>query len=123
MTGALVWAGVAAAGGMAALGRLHLTVALARLAGSRLPWGTLAANALATAGAGAVAALDPGRVPHALVALGLLGSLSTFSTWMLEAHRMAARGRVGAAALNLLVMAAAGAAAAAAGYGVAAAVA
>lgn len=38
---------------------------------------------------------------YSLVATGLLGSYTTFSTWMFDSHRLARTGRRGAAALNL----------------------
>jgi CrcB protein len=38
---------------------------------------------------------------YSLVATGLLGSYTTFSTWVFDSHRLARGGRGGAAALNL----------------------
>jgi CrcB protein len=39
---------------------------------------------------------------YRLVATGLLGAYTTFSTWMFDSHRQGTGGRRGAAALNLV---------------------
>jgi fluoride exporter len=51
-----------------------------------------------------------------LTGAATLGSYTTFSTWMLESHRLAEDGELGLAAANLVVSLLAGVAAAAAGW-------
>lgn len=98
-----VWGAVGALGALGALARFILDVAVARRLAGDFPWGTTTVNMAGALLAGVVsgAALDgDGRT---VLAVGLLGSFSTFSTWMLESHRLAEEGRTGLAGLNLLV--------------------
>jgi len=73
-----LWAGVAALGGLGAVLRL---LAVAR------PGGLLALNVAGALAAGAVVGAAPGADVLVLVAGGLLGALTTFSTWMSHATR------------------------------------
>jgi len=90
-------------GGAAACARFAVDAAItARSArGDRFPLGILAVNLGGAFALGVVvgAALHGDRL--SLIATGLLGSYTTFSTWMLDSHRLARDGRRGAAALNL----------------------
>jgi fluoride exporter len=90
-------------GGAGACARFAIDTAItARTArGRRFPFGILAVNLSGAFLLGVVAgaALHGDRL--SLIAIGLLGSYTTFSTWMLDTHRLARDGRRGAAALNL----------------------
>ena len=90
-------------GGAAACARFAVDAAItARAAPERpLPLGILAVNLSGAFLLGVVvgAALHGDRLT--LVATGLLGSYTTFSTWMFDSHRLARDGRRGHAALNL----------------------
>ncbi len=77
MTPAL-WAGVALLGGLGAVLRV---LALAR------PGGLLRVNVAGALAAGALAGAAPGPDVLVLAAGGLLGALTTFSTWMSDAAR------------------------------------
>jgi fluoride exporter len=97
---------VALLGGAGACARFAVDTAItARTArgarGARFPLGILAVNLSGAFLLGVVAgaALHGDRL--SLIATGLLGSYTTFSTWMLDTHRLARDGRRGAAALNL----------------------
>lgn len=96
-----VWIGVAALGGLGALGRFLLDGFVAERSGGGFPWGTFAVN---LSGAFALGVLT-GAALHgdalALAGGGALGSYSTFSTWMLETDRSVEDGRVLAAVLNV----------------------
>jgi fluoride exporter len=117
VSGPLLYTGVALLGGLGALGRLHIGVLVVHRLGRRFPWGTLAANLIAAAGAGiALGIVGADGTALALVGVGLLGSLSTFSTWMLDTLRLAEIGRRRAAGLNLALPLVAGAGVAAAGW-------
>ena len=88
------WAGVAALVGVGAIARFLLDGAVSARAGTGFPWGTLAVNATGSFVLGAVGT-------SVLLGTGLLGAYTTFSTWMLETHRLAEDGRWRPAVLNV----------------------
>jgi CrcB protein len=100
---ALLVVGIGVLGGIGAIARFLLDGAVsARVAGG-FPWGTLAVNLTGAFAlgllVGAVLEADALR----LAGTGLLGSFTTFSTWMLESHRLGEDGRLRAGAANFLV--------------------
>ena len=103
----MVWVAVAALGGVGAMARFLFDAFVSERSGRELPIGTLAVN---VTGAFALGALGPG---HLLAGTALLGSYTTFSTWMLESHRLGEDGRtralLGNIALSLALGLAAGA--------------
>jgi CrcB protein len=101
-----LWAGVAVLGGLGAVLRV---LALAR------PGGLLAVNVAGALAAGVLAGSASGPDILVLAGGGLLGSLTTFSTWMSEATRDPGPGRV---AVRLVVPLALGLVAAALGRAV-----
>lgn len=88
MNGALVWLGVAVAGGIGAVGRLALGEVVTRRAPRELPWGTFTVNVVGSALLGFAAGRGLHGDARLVAATGLLGAFTTFSTWMLEAHRL-----------------------------------
>jgi CrcB protein len=78
---------VAVLGGAGAVLRVVLDAAITARTSRALPWGILTVN---VSGAFAIGLLD-GRAP--VVALGLLGAFTTFSTWMLQLGVLARGGR------------------------------
>jgi CrcB protein len=116
VSGALTWIAVAVVGGLGALARFRLDGAVARRIGGDFPWGTFAVNAIGAFAAGLVAGAGLGGRAEVILAVGALGSFSTFSTWMLETQRLAEEGRSRLAIANVLVPLAAGLAAAALGW-------
>jgi fluoride exporter len=100
--------GIGALGGVGALARFLLDGAVSERVASAFPWGTLAVNVSGSFVLGLVGGGD-------LVGTGLLGAYTTFSTWMLETHRLAEEGRVRLAVVNIVGSLAAGLAAAALG--------
>jgi CrcB protein len=107
---ALVWLGVAALGGVGALLRFGLDGVVAERTGasSEFPWGTFAVNI-----SGAfVLGLLVGAAVHGdglmLAGTALLGSYTTFSTWMFETHRLAEDGELWLALLNVVLSLAVG---------------
>jgi CrcB protein len=96
---AAVVVGIGLLGGAGAVGRLLLDGYVSERAGSSFPWGTLAVNASGSLVLGLVASLD-GHA-YRLVATGLLGAYTTFSTWMLESQRLGEEGRSALGALNV----------------------
>ena len=99
------WLGIAALGGTGAIARFLLDGAVSARVGSAFPWGTLAVNASGSFALGVVGT-------NVVVGTGLLGAYTTFSTWMLETHRLAEDGRWRPAVLNVVGSLAVGLAAA-----------
>ena len=96
-----VWIGLALAGGLGAMARFLLDGAVSERAGRALPIGTLAVN---LSGAFVLGLLDGagvgGDALH-LAGTGFVGAYTTFSTWMLETHRLAEEGEAAAAIANV----------------------
>ena len=90
-------------GGVAAYARFAVDAAItARAARDRpFPLGILAVNIGGAFLLGVVAGAALIGDRYTLVATGLLGSYTTFSTWMFDSHRLARNGRRAEAALNL----------------------
>ena len=91
MSAVLLWAGVGLLGGAGAVARYVLSTAVARRSDGWFPYGTLAVNLSGSALLGLVAGLALHGDALTLVAGGLLGSYTTFSTWMLDSERLAER--------------------------------
>ena len=112
---AAVVVGVALLGGAGAVARFALDGAVGARLGRAFPWGTLAVNLSGALALGVLDGLGLGGDALRLAGTGLLGAYTTFSTWMLEAHRQAEDGSFRDAALNLAGALALGLAAAWAG--------
>jgi len=104
---AALWIGCAAAGALGSVTRALASAASVRAFGARLPWGTAIANLSGALLLGLLHGAGVHGSTLTLLAAGLLGSLTTFSTWTLETLRLASTRPV-AAAVNLLVQLAAG---------------
>jgi CrcB protein len=90
-----------------ALGRFWLAGAVHRWLGASFPFGTFVVNALGCLAIGAVLYLTDERPTlsseaRLFVAIGVLGSFTTFSTFGLETFLMLRERDVGAAALNVV---------------------
>jgi CrcB protein len=111
-----VWLGVAALGGVGACGRFLLDlVVAARAGGGDFPVGTLTVNASGALLLGLLTGLAVEGDLLVLVGTAALGSYTTFSTWMLETHRLAEDGEGASAILNVVLSLAIGVGAAALG--------
>jgi fluoride exporter len=104
----LAWVGVAALGCVGAIARFLLDVTISERAGSDFPLGTLAVNASGAFVLGFVAGVALRGDALVLVAGGLIGSYTTFSTWMLESQRLGEDGAGRAAVVNVVVSVAIG---------------
>lgn len=89
MSGIALWSGVALLGGAGAIARFLVSAAVARRSEGWFPWGTLAVNLSGTALLGLLAGLALHGDALTLAGGGLLGSYTTFSTWMLDSERLA----------------------------------
>lgn len=110
-----VWVAVALLGGAGAVARFVLDTVISRRWSGDLPFGTLIINLSGAFGLGLMAGL--GLTGHALLLAGTatVGAYTTFSTWMLESHRLAEDGIGRIAALNIGLSVVVGVAAAALG--------
>lgn len=108
-----MWVALAALGAVGAVARVVLTEVVGRAA-RRPVIGTFAVNVLGAFLLGLLVGADVGPRREEVIALGLLGSFTTFSTWMVETGDL---GRVSrsAAILNVVGPFAAGLAAVALG--------
>lgn len=97
----LVLLGVGVLGGVGSAGRFLLDGAVSLRVAGGFPYGTLAVNASGCLALGVVAGAMLGPDSTRLIGEGLIGGYTTFSTWMLESHRLAEDGQAGRAALNL----------------------
>jgi fluoride exporter len=119
----LLWTCVALVSGAGATFRFQLHTAVQRRAGTGVifPVGTLAVNATGSLSLGVLHGAGVGGDAALLLGTALLGSFTTFSTWMVESERLGERGKPGLAALNVTLSLAVGLAAATLGWAVAAA--
>jgi CrcB protein len=115
------WLGVALLGAVGALARFHLDAFVQRRTTVDFPAGTLTVNVAGSFLLGLLTGLSLASDTMLVLGTGLLGSFTTFSTWMLETHRLAEEGESRAAFANIAVSLGAGLAAAAAGWAIGAA--
>jgi len=104
---AALWVGCAAAGAFGSVARALTSAASVRAFGARLPWGTAIVNLSGAVLLGLLHGAGVHGAALTLLGAGLLGALTTFSTWTLETVRLAAT-RPAAAAVNLLAQLATG---------------
>jgi CrcB protein len=102
------WIGVAILGSLGSLARFLLDGAVSSRSSSSFPLGTLAVNASGTLVLGLLTGLALSGEALLLAGSAAIGSYTTFSTWMLETHRLGEDGQLLAGALNVLVSAAVG---------------
>ena len=110
------WVAVGLLGGLAAAARFAVDAEVAVRAQSEFPFGILAVNLSAAFALGLVAGLALHGTALVIVAGGGIGSYSTFSTWILDAHRLGAAGRADLAWLDIVGSLVAGFAAVALGH-------
>lgn len=97
----LIWIGVAALGGLAAVARFLVDGAVTARTGGRFPTGTHAVNLSGAVALGVFASAIDNPEARLLVATGFLGAYTTFSTWMFESHRLAEDGEPALAWANI----------------------
>lgn len=111
----LLWLGIAALGGLGAVGRFLLDATVALRVGGDFPFGTLAVNLSGAFALGLLLGASLEGDALLLAGTATLGSYTTFSTWMLEAHRLGEESELGLALANIALSAAVGLGAAALG--------
>jgi fluoride exporter len=95
--------GIGLVGGVASIGRFLLDGAVAGRIGRSFPWGTLVVNITGAFLLGALVAANVGADALRLGATGVLGSFTTFSTWVLESHRLGEDGQLRLGIANFLI--------------------
>jgi fluoride exporter len=110
------WVAVALLGGAAAAARFLIDSAVAARGDHPFPLGILAVNLTGTLVLGLVAGVALEGEALVIVAGGGIGSFTTFSTWMLDSHRLAEAGHTHLVWLNLGLSLIAGFAAVVAGH-------
>jgi CrcB protein len=110
------WIAVGLLGGAAAAVRFALDAEIAARAGSEFPLGILAVNLSGALALGLVAGAALGGEALVIVAGGGIGSFTTFSTWILDSHRLGAAGQARLAWINIGLSTVAGFAAVALGH-------
>jgi fluoride exporter len=114
----LTWIAVATLGGSGALARFVLDGAIGSRFSGDFPLGTFAVNISGALLLGLLSGLGLSSNGLLLAGTATLGSYTTFSTWMLESHRLAEDADLHGAALNLFASLAVGVAAAALGHAI-----
>lgn len=89
MSDALTWLGVGALGAVGAYARFSVGAAVSRRHATDFPWGTFVVNLTGGFALGVLVGLSAGDAVLLLLGTGLLGGYTTFSTWMVEAQRLA----------------------------------
>jgi CrcB protein len=100
---ALTWIGVLGLGGVGAILRFAVDTVIATRAGREFPLGTLAINVSGAALLGFLTGLSVSGSALVLFGTATLGSYTTFSTWMLETHRLREDGAFARAMANLVI--------------------
>ena len=93
---------------MGAIGRFLLDSVVSERVGRSFPWGTLAVNLTGAFALGVLAGATISDDAYRIAGVGLLGAYTTFSTWMLESHRLAEDGRLRLGGVNLIASLVAG---------------
>jgi CrcB protein len=110
------WIAVGLLGGVAAAARFALDAEIVARAGSEFPLGILAVNLSGAFALGLVAGAALHGEALVIVAGGGIGSFTTFSTWILDSHRLNVAGYARLAWLNIGLSVVAGFAAVALGH-------
>ena len=95
--------GVALLGGVGAVARFALDGAIGSRAGRSFPYGTLAVNLSGAFALGLLLGATGSADVRELLGTGLIGSFTTFSTWVFESHRLAEDHEGRPALANLLI--------------------
>lgn len=93
MSFVLLWLAVGVLGGLGALARFLLDALVSTSTGARFPLGTMLVNLSGALVLGVLAGLALSSDAYLLSGTAVIGSYTTFSTWMLESHRLAEDGR------------------------------
>jgi CrcB protein len=119
MTTIAVWAGVVLLGGAGAVLRFLVDRAVARRVAGPFPFGTLTVNLTGAVVLGLLSGMALSHHVALLAGTALIGSYTTFSTWMLETQRLTEERQMWPAVANIVVSVVLGIVAALAGQWIA----
>jgi fluoride exporter len=111
-----VWAGVAVLGGIGAVLRFMVDSAVTRRLAGAFPSGILVVNISGAFLLGMLGGSGPGTTTALLAGIALIGSYTTFSTWMLQTLELGEGRRYWLAAANIVISLVLGVATAASGW-------
>jgi len=111
-----VWIGVALLSGIAALARFLVVALVSARAAGAFPLGTFVVNITGALLLGLVTGLAVEGDALVLLGAATLGSYTTFSTWMLESHRLTEDAEPALALVNIVASLVVGVGAAAVGH-------
>jgi fluoride exporter len=103
VSGVLLWLAVGVLGGLGALARFVVDGAVGSRAPGRFPLGTLVVNLSGALLLGLLAGLALTGDALLLAGTAVLGSYTTFSTWMFETHRLGEDGEGRVAIANVVL--------------------
>lgn len=92
--------GIGLVGGVGAIARFVLDGGVAGQLGREFPYGTLLVNVVGSFALGVVVGSALGANTYRLLGTGLIGAFTTFSTWMLESHRLGEEGELRLGTVN-----------------------
>jgi CrcB protein len=98
-----LWLAVGVLGGAGAIARFVLDALVSTNAGGRFPLGTMLVNLSGALVLGLLVGLALREHAYLLAGTAVIGSYTTFSTWMLESHRLAEDGRRWLLAANVVL--------------------
>lgn len=87
-----LWAGVGVLGGLASVARFLVDRLVSTVIGGRLPLGTLLVNLSGSVVLGVLVGAALSGDAYLLAGTAVIGSYTTFSTWMFESERLAEDG-------------------------------
>jgi CrcB protein len=88
-----LWLAVGVLGGLGAIARFMLDALVSSAGDGRFPRGTLLVNLSGAFVLGLLAGIALSGDAYLLAGTAVIGSYTTFSTWMLESHRLAEDGQ------------------------------
>jgi CrcB protein len=88
-----LWLAVGALGGLGAVARFAIDALVSTNTAARFPLGTLLINLSGALVLGVLVGVALHGDGYLLAGTAVIGSYTTFSTWMLESHRLAEDGR------------------------------
>jgi CrcB protein len=103
VSGVWVWIAAGALGAVGSVARFLIDGEIGRRARSDMPWGTLTVNLVGALAIGLCVGAGVDGDARFLAVGGLIGSFTTFSTWMFETQRLAEEGEERLAVLNIVI--------------------
>lgn len=98
-----LWLAVGVLGGLGAIARFLIDARVSDVGSAQFPLGTLVVNLSGSLVLGVLVGVALSGDAYLLTGTAVIGSYTTFSTWMLESHRLAEDGRRRLLAANVVL--------------------